>query len=267
MRRFLALLIITSLLLLAGCTGTDNTGETSPKPQATAEPTETEPVQESNTFSTETETEVATEPETEAPTVLETEAPIEAETETITEPEITHGTVDGNVYTNHFLGLRFTLPEDQSFLSEEEIAQTNGISTVPITDEILQETLKKVPAVIDMQTRPTAGNSPFVNLSYQDLNTFRPVADAKEYFEQSRESTMAIFKSYGFENTSFEVETCELAGRTCYCAVIQASFGSSVIYEKMIGIVSGHYVAMITLNGSDEASTDILLDGFTWIEE
>ncbi|MBQ1404693.1 MAG: hypothetical protein II436_06420 [Oscillospiraceae bacterium] len=267
MRKVLSFLLLTSLLLFAGCTGTNNAGETASLPQTAAASTESESGPEPIPFSTEAETEAPTESETAAPTASVTDDPTEEETETVTEPEITRGIVEDNVYTNAFLGLRFTLPERQSFLSEKEIAQTNGISTVPLTDEMLRETLKNVPVVIDMQTRPTAGNYPFVNISYQDLDTFRPVANAKEYFEQSRESTLALFKSYGFENTSFEVETCELAGRTCDCAVIQASYGSSEIYEKMIGIASGHYLVMITLNGSDEASAETLLDGFSWIEE
>ena len=104
-----------------------------------------------------------------------------------------------------------------------------------------------------------------VQLLLQDLRDFGPVSDAADYFEKSKAITLLLFESSGFTDASFEVEDYCLDGVQCASAVIRFSADGKPIYQRMVGIIMDHYVAMVTATGSDE-SADALLQGFFWMQ-
>lgn len=61
------------------------------------------------------------------------------------------------------------------------------------------------------------------------------------------------------------MEDYDLHGVKCAGAVIRANAGGTPIYERMVGVIMDHYVAMLTASGSDE-SADALLQGFHWLQ-
>lgn len=261
--RALLPILLAVLLLLAACDTEKN------KTPETAQPLP----------ETSTEAEIAhTTPQTDAPVTTEASA---AQTEAVDskptgaqptavsapelEPDITHGTVEGAVYRNSFLGIVYTLPEGQKYLTEQQIAASNGIRATEISDRSMYQTLMENAYFIDMQTYDAQSPEFYVNLAYQDLNTFQPVEDAADYFEKSKESTLLMFANFGFQNTSFEVESYALDGEECAGAVICAWYGDQLIYQRMVGVIKDHYVAMINACGSDAEKADSLLDGFAWI--
>ena len=253
MKKTSILLLLLCLFLLASCTEAPVTPtQHTEQPHSTALPVEqpeaTEPVE---------QTQTATEPQTTA-----------VPPETTQEPErgsdgITHGKVRGKNYTCDWLGLNYTLPMGHQFYTEAQLAQIQGLSAKTITDEDMARVLDATSYFIDMQTYGTGPSVPYVMLAYQDLDAFGPVSDAADYFNKSKDPTIQMFESYGFTDVSFEVEDYVLDGVNCASAVICAYSGETLTYQRMVGVIRGHYVAMITAAGNDDTADDLFL-GFHW---
>ena len=244
------IVLIVLFLLLSACThDPEPTSQPTEAPQTSAIPAiQTQPV---TTQPATTELPISQETNTSAPVLIQT--------------DITHGNVSDNVYICGFLGLTYILPEGQTFYTDAQLATTNGFTAGTITDEDMASYLAKTSYFIDMQTSGPAVGDPFVNLSYQDLNGFGPVADAADYFEKSKAASARMFEAYGFTDISFEVEDYDLDGVKCASAVIRFNVGATATYQRMVGIIMDHYVAMLTATGSDE-SADALLQGFHWMQ-
>ena len=255
MKRYISFFLILILMILAGCTADpEPTTQTVELPEISTKPLDlpetTQPV---------TTQPVTTPPETTAPPPeTTTSAPVYYPN------DITHGFVYENVYICGFLGLNYFLPEGQTFYTDAQLAESQGFTAETITDEDVQRVFEQTGYFLDMQTYGDEGD-PFVNLSYQDLNTFGPVSDAADYFEKSKAPTIRTLEALGFTDVSFEVEDYELGGVKCASAVIRAKSGETPIYERMVGVIMDHYVAMLTASGPDE-SADALLQGFFWMQ-
>lgn len=253
MKQYISIFLILLVLLLSACThDPEPTTQPTEAPQSTALPTvQTQPATTERPISPETTASSPPETTTAAPALIQT--------------DITHGVVSDNVYICGFLGLTYTLPEGQTFYTDALLAKTNGFPAETITDEAMAGYIARTSYFIDMQSSGPAVGDPFVNLSYQDLNAFGPVADAADYFEKSKAASVRMFEVYGFTDISFEVEDYDLDGVKCASAVIRFNVGETATYQRMVGIIKDHYVAMLTATGSDE-SADALLQGFHWMQ-
>lgn len=254
MKRYISFFLILTLLILPGCTvDPEPTTQSNEQPQIPIPVLTTQP---GTTCPTEQQPEpISTAPPPETTTAAPVYYP----------NDITRGFVSDNVYICGFLGLTYLLPEGQTFCTDAQLAGSQGFYAETITDEDMTRVLGETGYFIDMQTSGPDAGSPFVNLTYQDLNTFGPVTDAADYFEKSKASTILGFESLGFTDVSFEVEDYCLDGVKCASAVIRCRVGDTPVYQRMVGVVMDHYVAILTASGPDE-SADALLESFFWMQ-
>lgn len=256
MKRYISFFLILILMILTGCTADpEPTTQTVELPEIS-----TKPLDLPETTQPATTQPVTTPPETTAPPPeTTTSAPVYYPN------DITHGYVYDNVYICGFLGLTYELPEGQTFYTDAQLAESQGFTAETITDEDVQRVFEQTGYFLDMQTSGPSDGDPFVNLSYQDLNAFGTVTDAADYFEKSKAATMRLYETFGFTDVSFEVEDYDLNGVKCPSAVICFSNGEAPVYERIVGVVMDHYIAMLSATGSDE-SADALLQGFSWMQ-
>ncbi|MBR5136868.1 MAG: hypothetical protein IKV30_02460 [Clostridia bacterium] len=64
--------------------------------------------------------------------------------------EVSRGTINGNVYTNDFLGFTFTSPASWVYSTDEEIASLVNLTADTMLDEKFKDALDKNPAIYDM---------------------------------------------------------------------------------------------------------------------
>lgn len=120
MKKLIALLMSTALLLsLAACSGGNDTADT------TAAGTNT---------------------------VVD-----EAEKEQTNNKKLSAGTIDGDVYTNDFMGITFTKPADWRYLTNEEIAQTINAGQELMDTNALAEALSEKASYYDMSVQNSTG--------------------------------------------------------------------------------------------------------------
>lgn len=97
----------------------------------------------------------------------------EKETEMIDPTEGTafkKGKIEGNVYTSEFAGIKFTLPDAMSFMSEEELANMISQSLKMTNGEDRKRVMSKITEaeVFDIRT------STLLDISYYNLNLLNP---------------------------------------------------------------------------------------------
>lgn len=84
--------------------------------------------------------------------VTETADVVEPEIEMpIEDKEITRGTIDGDVYTNEYLGFQFTKPSTWYYSTDEEMAALMNMSVDMFLDERYKVLLENNPAIYDMR--------------------------------------------------------------------------------------------------------------------
>lgn len=171
MKKLMALLMGAALMLsLAACAG-DNETDTDADTTAAVVNEETD----ASEGSSDTEAEAETE-----------------EKEDNSSKKMTHGTIDGDVYTNDFMNFTFTKPADWRYLSDEEIAQTINAGQDTLDLNAIEEILTNNASVYDMCVQSaTGGESVFVCYENTMLTAFRQLT-ADEYIDAVRQQLDAL---------------------------------------------------------------------------
>ncbi|MBE6601968.1 MAG: hypothetical protein E7637_05620 [Ruminococcaceae bacterium] len=82
--------------------------------------------------------------------------------------ELSRGTIEGDVYANNTIGIRFTKPDDWVYLSETEIAAAMNMGAEMILGKDYKDVLKNVPAVYDMMAKDLVTGSN-ISVGYENL--------------------------------------------------------------------------------------------------
>ena len=106
--------------------------------------------------------------------------------------KLTRGTLDGNVYTNEYLGFTFTKPSSWVYATDEEIAEAMNLGADLYLDEDFKKALDRSGSIYDMMV---VDNSTGTNMSigYENLaRSFSTRITVEEYIEKLEEQTKNI---------------------------------------------------------------------------
>lgn len=224
-KKIVTVLLSAALLLsFAGCTQQDDIrGDITPNPttEATSEAT------------TEATTEATNEPTTE-PT-----------TEPVAEPEFDIGSTTGNTYKNTFLGIQCTLDETWIFKTDEEIKAVNDTTMELVGDEY-KEAMANAPVVYDMMATHTNGMDS-ISVVLEKLSGLNVLMTEQTYMDLSKDNAVNALASMGLNIQSAETFTVQLAGKDHVALMIEADVGGYAIYECMVVVKCGGYIACITV--------------------
>ena len=82
---------------------------------------------------------------------------------------ISRGTIEGEVYTNASLGIKFTMPDGWRYYTDAEVASLVNMSADKILGENFKNALKNSPTVFDMMAvDPITGNN--IQVLYENLS-------------------------------------------------------------------------------------------------
>lgn len=170
------------------------------------------------------------------------------------------GEAEGTVYENNFLGLGFNLPDGWTFYTKEQINEMNNI-TQDMLDEDLAAQLEEANLLYDMYALDQYGNS--VTVVLEKTSAIASVAiDEKAYAELSVEQVPDALKQVGFADATAEVGTVDFNGKEHAAIDVVATSDSVTLYEKIVCIKAGQYIACITVGTTFENTTDTVLSYF-----
>ena len=263
MKLFLAVLL--AVLLLAGCgstssksvSGTVTESKTEPEnASGSVGPAEKPADVSGNVAPTETEAPA----ETEEPAVQETAVPMVEDEEV----EFGIGTQTGGVYENSFLGIGCALDDNWSIASEEELLELAGIVADGVSDEELADTLRNSNLVYDLYAMADDGLVS-INVVMEKLSVLNgAILDEDSYAELSMDGLSDAMVSMGVYDAKITKEVISFAGKDRTAVRVSGNIEDTEasIYETIVCIKQGSYMACVTLCSVLEDITDTLASYF-----
>ncbi len=167
--------------------------------------------------------------------------------------EFTRGVVDGDVYTNEFLGFTFTKPSDWRFLSDEEMAERMNTTMDVFEYNSVEEALAETATMYDMYVGDAYGNSAII--IYENLMiTAQGTVTIDEYIYYM-EAQFQNLSEYDYEILSQEEVYIGDSSFTKLTSVMTYQ-GQEITQASYIKIV-GEYAVTITVTPTTETIDSI----------
>ena len=177
------------------------------------------------------------------------------------------GTISGDTYENTVLGFSCTL-EGWHYYSEEEIATVNQLTKDHLTEDF--QKLMELAQPINIMVAQNPENTKNVNVQIQNVEANLPVFEAVglQYLaEASLPQFKTTLESAGFTDADLSVGDITVGGRTMTGVIGSYTLQGFKMYFKQPWILSGSYLATMTVTSVLEDTTDEILANFTIQQE
>lgn len=168
------------------------------------------------------------------------------------------GTLEGNLYVNETLGIKAEIPETWQVFSAEEATRLMyaGFDMLEADSDWLTDMLEQNAAVFDLYTAAMDNSGDNINVQVQKTSfnlLQKAVMTEEKLLEASKEDVEKSLKESGLmDDIKLEQSSCEFAGKTHACLNISAAMHGVPVYERMIALLTGDYMGIITGFSLDE---------------
>jgi len=177
-------------------------------------------------------------------------------------PDLHRGTVEGSTYTSQFLGIRLTADGDWAIADEEQLAELSGMVLDAFSDEDIKAQLEKGGSVMDLYALNQANGSS-VNITLQKLGLFDGgLMSEDDYADSQLKQLPDALASTGITVDKLEHTKATFAGQEHAVLTLEGSIQDYPLYETMVLIKSGSYIACVTAASYFEDNTGDLLAMF-----
>ena len=168
------------------------------------------------------------------------------------------GVLEGNTYTNAFIGITVTLGDGWVYADEEQMAAIRGMTADAMNDEELIKLLESNGSVMDMYATEETGST--VNVMLEKLNLLQTVAVTEQsYVEAAVGQLPAALENMGFENVTVETTELIFAGESHGGIKVHGQIFGIDFYETMAVVKRGNYIACVTVASYGEDTTESVL--------
>lgn len=174
----------------------------------------------------------------------------------------TAGEVKGDTYTNEYFEIECTLPDEWFYFSDEQIAKVQGYSQ-EMVGEGYAKILEQTGSAMEMYASEENTGMYTLNCLVEKIDSKKYTE--KKYIEDSLSTIKTMLGSAGFDVTVCEVVTVDFAGEEHYGLRIEGSLSGASLYEQLVVMIEGDYLACITACSYVDDYTDDILDFFTAI--
>ncbi len=174
---------------------------------------------------------------------------------------LSKGVIDGNVYTNEYIGLTFTKPDSWIYSTDEEISEIMGATYDLVDSSDYEAAVSNLVSVFDMMARdPETGNNANIVFENLSLSSSEDIT-VDEYIEISKANlteALADF-SFTFDNT----ETVTLGGVEFTKLKCNATYmGVMNMNQFMYCTKLGKYMVVISVTIVDGSDPSVIEDYF-----
>lgn len=182
--------------------------------------------------------------------------------EDIESGKVSLGVTEGNTYTNAFLGLSCTLPDEWEFYSREQILETNNL-VGDMAGEELAEMLENAAIIYDMYaSHPTTYSS--ININLEKITAAQAAnLDLKKTLESQFNTIETSFANMGYTNIRLNYTKVSVDGHSFDGVKLQATIQGVEFYEIVFSFQKGNYIANVTVGTLKTDTTADLLECFT----
>ena len=185
----------------------------------------------------------------------------------IGEKKFERGTVEGQTYTSAFLGLTCTAPSEYMYLSDEEIAELNGVAADAITDQALvkemQSLLENGEQVQDMYLMTEDGLQT-VNVMLTKVETKGAAVDMAAFAETGAAQVKSTYEAIaGMSDGEAAHDTVTFMGQQYEGIRMTATYdGNAPVYCVQVCMQEHDYVCVVTFTSYVEDHTAEMMDFF-----
>lgn len=182
------------------------------------------------------------------------------DTQNTEEVSFARGTVEDGVYASEFLGLTAALDESWIIADDSQLAQLGGLVADSFDSEEMKNALESGSTVYDLYALRSADNAS-VNITIQDLGQLGGILlDEDAYADANLKSLPDVLASGGITVSKLEKTTLDFAGATHSALVLEGTTSGVSLYETIVFVKAGHYMACVTAAAFDENASpaDIL---------
>ncbi len=179
------------------------------------------------------------------------------------EREFTLGTVNGNAYENEFIGIGYTLDEDWSFVSKDDLLAEMGIDATLTGDE-LQAEINKTDIVCDMDASTGEGTeSVFVQVKNMGM-VFGKIIGEDKYIDMWQDGLEKEYSESGkFDEVVYTIDSVNLCGRSCKSLNTHLVSGEANVYQKAAFIkIDGYMIEIVVTSVTGWDAVDGIFDNF-----
>jgi hypothetical protein len=175
------------------------------------------------------------------------------------------GSVEGDTYSNEFLGLSFTAGSGWVYANNEQLAQMVGLSADALTPENFQRTLDTAGVAMVMHAS-SADGLVTANIVLEDLvrNQAQHIT-ATQYADLLQNNVAAALENLGATDVETKRGEAEFAGEQCPVTLMHGTIKGVDLFEAQVYIKCGDYMVCITLASYGENHIDQVVAMFQGI--
>ncbi len=173
------------------------------------------------------------------------------------------GVKKDNVYASEFLGIMAAFSDDWYVMSNEETVEAMGYVVDNMPTDKLADQLRNSGVVCDLYVVALDNSGDNINIQLENLGFLYGLAMSEDaYFIASAPQLEDAMKQMGVSNVKLEKEMIKFAGGTHTSCLISGEFNGVKIYERMVMVKSGNYMATVTAFSLNKANVDAMIDLF-----
>ncbi len=178
------------------------------------------------------------------------------------DPQTLLGSVENNVYKNDFLGLRFTLPENWVFYTEDEIRELNNLTT-QYFDEDAKKQIENATLIYNMNaSHPESGCSTNLNmekLSTAQLGYLNIEASLKAQFDMMKNA----YENIGYTDVEISYQKVSVSGKELDGVRLTANLFGVKYYGTSFSFRKDNYLANVFVGSLLTDQTADILSHFS----
>lgn len=172
------------------------------------------------------------------------------------------GNVSGSVYRNPSIGIACDLSANWIYANEDELAEMNELSAELFDDEELKEQLLNADMFYDFYAESTDGTAN-LQVLFENLGVlYGTILDEDGYIELSLDGLEAGLSSAGMSNIQSQKKNVNFAGKSRSAIYVTSQASGITVYQYMIPIKTGDYMAVVVVTCSLADITENLMDMF-----
>lgn len=172
----------------------------------------------------------------------------------------TSGLTLGSVYNHSYFGFKCVLPEGWSFYTDEQIAQLQGY-TQDMMGQDYADIIEKSGSAMEMfAAEDSTGGLYTLNVVVEKLPS--AALSEEKYVESCLDKTKAALESAGFQIDVCKAATVQFVGKSHAAIEIQGSYMGVDLYETLVVVKEGKYLACVTAGSYMENCTSDILGFF-----
>ena len=172
----------------------------------------------------------------------------------------TSGLTLGSVYNHSYFGFKCVLPEGWSFYTDEQIAQLQGY-TQDMMGQDYADIIEKSGSAMEMfAAEDSTGGLYTLNVVVEKLPS--AALSEEKYVESCLDKTKAALESAGFQIDVCKAATVQFVGKSHAAIEIHGSYMGVELYETLVVVKEGKYLACVTAGSYMENYTSDILGFF-----